>query len=84
MPVVASPSANGTSNTYKYVLEIAKEPRASKRFNQLKTINWPVQIETTDSIHYKLFIPLPIANADTTKVKDSLTALSGRKVWIER
>lgn len=79
-PVVATPP----SDSYKYVLEIAKQPRASKRFNQLKTIKWPIEMETGDSVSYKLFIKLPAANADTTHIKDSLSALSGRKVWIER
>lgn len=73
-----------TSADYKYILEVAAQPRALKRFNQLKTIKWPVELETTDSISYKLFIKLPAANTDTTRIKDSLSALSGRKVWIER
>ncbi len=72
------------SDSYKYILEIAKQPRASKRFNQLKTIKWPIEMETADSVSYKLFLKLPVTNADTTRIKDSLSALSGRKVWIER
>jgi len=73
------------SNAYKFVLEEALQPRASKRYNQLKKINWPVEMETKDSLNYKLFIKMPInGNIDTTRVKDSLSALSGRKVWIER
>lgn len=79
-PAAATPASDG----YKYILEIAKQPRASKRFNQLKTIKWPIEMETADSVSYKLFIKLPAANADTTRIKDSLSALSGRKVWIER
>lgn len=77
-------AATTASDVYKYILEIARQPRASKRFNQLKTIKWPIEMETADSVSYKLFIKLPAANADTTRVKDSLSALSGRKVWIER
>jgi hypothetical protein len=79
-PVAATPPSDG----YKYILEITKQPRASKRFNQLKTIKWPIEMETADSVSYKLFIKLPAANADTTRIKDSLSALSGRKVWIEQ
>ncbi|MCH5597001.1 hypothetical protein [Niabella ginsengisoli] len=77
-------SAADKPASYKYILEITREPRASKRFSQLKNINWPVEIETADSVNYALFIKLPAANADTTKVKDSLSVLSGRRVWIER
>lgn len=85
VPLTPKPAAAApTSDSYKYILEIARQPRASKRFNQLKTIKWPVEMETTDSVSYKLFIKLPVANADTTRIKDSLSALSGRKVWIER
>lgn len=84
-PATPQPAAvNPPSDSYKYILEIAKQPRASKRFNQLKTIQWPIEMETADSLSYKLFIKLPAANADTTRIKDSLSALSGRKVWIER
>lgn len=86
--VTPSPSQPATAispaDSYKYILEIAKQPRASKRFNQLKTIQWPIEMETADSVSYKLFIQLPVAGADTTRTKDSLSALSGRKVWIER
>ncbi|MFT4092110.1 MAG: hypothetical protein QM640_00630 [Niabella sp.] len=71
-------------DAYKYILEIAREPRASKRYNQLKKINWPVEIKSADSVNYTLYIQLPAAQADTARIKDSLSALSGRKVWIER
>ena len=80
-----APAMRETASTfYKYILEIATQPRASKRYNQLKKINWPVEIATTDSVQYKLFILLPKAGADTTKIKDSLSVLSGKKVWIDQ
>jgi len=66
---------------YKYVLEVAKSKRAFKRYNQLKYINWDVQLETTDSIQYKLYMLLPVS--DTSKTLDSLKMLTGRKVHIE-
>jgi hypothetical protein len=69
-------------NNYKYVLEVAKSKRAFKRYNQLKAIQWKVQLETKDSVQYKLFMLLP-AVSDTSKTIDSLTAMSGRKVYIE-
>jgi hypothetical protein len=70
------------SDEYKYVLEIAKSNRALKRFNQLKSNQWDVKMETRDSMQYKLFLLLP-ATRDTTWKLDSLTALSGKKVYIE-
>jgi hypothetical protein len=71
-----------TSDNYKYVLEIAKSNRAFKRYNQLKTNQWKVQLETADSVQYKLFLLLP-ASADTTRTLDSLTVMTGKRVYIE-
>ena len=66
---------------HKYVLEIAKSKRAFRRYNQLKDINWKVHLETQDSIQYKLYMLL--SSMDTTKTLDSLTVMTGRKVYIE-
>ncbi|GAB3422634.1 hypothetical protein [Niabella aquatica] len=86
--MAAKPATAATAATlpgmYKFVLETATQARAFKRYHQLKKINWPVEMQTADSVTYKLFIPLPVAHLDTTRVKDSLSALSGRRVWIER
>jgi hypothetical protein len=68
-------------SNYKYVLEIAKSKRAFRRYNQLKSINWKVQLETQDSVQYKLYMLLP--SIDTTKTLDSLTVMTGKKVYIE-
>jgi HAMP domain-containing protein len=70
------------SENYKYVLEVAQSKRAFKRYNQLKTIDWKVQLETTDSVQYKLYMLLP-ATSDSIHVMDSLTALTGKRVYIE-
>jgi len=80
IPLVQTTVAPETN--YKYVLEIAKSKRAFKRYNQLKTIRWKVQMETEDSIQYKLYMLLP-SMADTTRTIDSLTVMTGRKVYIE-
>ena len=70
---------------YKFVLEVTKATRAFRRFKQLQDTRLaPVlQLETTDSIQYKLFVLLPVTT-DTTKTIDSLTAFLGKKVYIER
>lgn len=75
-------TATVASSTYTYVLEVAREPRASRRFNQLKTINWPVELEVLDSVSKRIVMKLPRAGADTARIKDSLSVLSGRKVSI--
>lgn len=67
---------------YKYILQISKRNTAMRRYNQLKENQWPVSMETKDSIDFKLFMLLPI-RSDTTRVVDSLTALTGKRVYIE-
>ncbi len=78
---VAQTNVSAESN-YKYILEVAKSKRAFKRYKQLKEIRWKVELETRDSIQYKLYMFLP-SIADTTRTLDSLTVMTGRKVYIE-
>ena len=67
----------------KYVLEIANKNRAFERYGRLKSYGWDVQIETADSVEYKLFLTLHVPTEETSWVIDSLTALNGRKVFVE-
>lgn len=76
-----SPASN---NAFKYVLETAGKKRAINRYNKLKEYRWDVQLETKDSIQYKIFLILPTLAMDTSRVADSLTALNGRKVYVEQ
>ncbi|MEI9912868.1 MAG: hypothetical protein WDO71_26435 [Bacteroidota bacterium] len=69
-------------HNYKYILEIAKAKRAFQRYKQLRTNLWKVELETTDSVQYKLVLILPVST-DTMRILDSLTAMTGRKVFIE-
>jgi hypothetical protein len=78
-PVAAIPSG-----TYKFVLETAQKARAFSRYNTLKTYQWNVQMETKDSSQFKLYLLLPVIASDTTRIMDSLTALNGRRVYIEK
>jgi hypothetical protein len=75
---------NISSHNYKYVLEVAKAYKAFKRFKTLKDskLSNVVQLETTDSVQYKLFVLLPVTT-DTTRIIDSLTSFLGKKVYIE-
>ena len=68
----------------KFILEIADQKKSLQRFNKLKTYQWNVQLETKDSLSYKIFMLLPVAAADTSRVLDSLSRLIGKKVYIER
>ncbi len=67
----------------KFVLETAGPKRAFERYGKLKAFLWDVQMETTDSVTYKLFLVLPSLPADTSKIIDSLSLLSGRRVYLE-
>jgi hypothetical protein len=80
-------SANTTiktePGTFNLVLEIASRNRAVKRYADLKEWGHKVEMTTTDSINYKLFIPVSAPLSDTIRHRDSLSRFFGRKVWIE-
>jgi hypothetical protein len=67
---------------YKYILQVSKRNTALRRYKQLRENLWDVGMETKDSVDYKLFLLLPM-RTDTTHVVDSLTSLTGKKVYIE-
>ncbi len=68
----------------KYILEEALAKRAFERFAKLKTFQWPVQLETADSVTYRLYMLIPSTYNDTARVKDSLYILNGKKVSVAR
>ena len=71
------------AGNYKFVLETSDSLRAFSRLNRLKTFQWPAQMETKDSISFKIFILLPANAADTSRIVDSLSRLNGKRVHIE-
>ncbi len=75
-------STNGKSN-FKFVLETTNKQRAFDRYNQLKTYNWDIKLETKDSLVYKLYVIIHGMPIDTIRIKDSLNLLYGNKVKIE-
>lgn len=85
--IVATPPVSTTINNngnYKYILETANKERALKRYKQLKTNLWDVHLETTDSLAFTLYLSLPKSGADTTRVKDSLSMMTGKRVYIAK
>jgi hypothetical protein len=74
--------ANQHPDSYKYILEVANATRAQKRYKQLKPYWGDIQMETKDSVTYKLYFIRPVTN-DTSWKKDSLTAWYGKKVYID-
>lgn len=81
-PSTAAHSVATPLGMVTYILETTREPRASKRYNQLKKIDWPVELEKTDSLHYNILMKLETPPADTARVRDSLTVISGKRVTI--
>ena len=79
---VVPPADNDTTSkfktaegTYKFIVETADKKRGWDRFQLLKSWGLPVQMETPDSIKYKLFFILPATASDTTRLLDSLSRL---------
>lgn len=81
---VMVPTQTAAIDSYKVVLEITNAKRASTRFAQLKSFQWKIRMETKDSADYKLYLRVPITGTDTTRLKDSLYYLYGKKVFFER
>lgn len=81
--IEVSPQKPADGNT-KFILLIADKQRAAQRLAKLKNFQWPVLMETNDSINYKIYMLLPATAADTTRLKDSLSMLNGKRVYIER
>jgi hypothetical protein len=72
------------ANQRKVVLEEAYSKWAFYRYKKLKKDHqWPVQMETNDSMLYKLYVMMPVNIADTTRLLDSLTRMNGKRVYIE-
>ncbi|HWR32827.1 MAG TPA: hypothetical protein VN451_04850 [Chitinophagaceae bacterium] len=84
LPVQNGAAISAPSGNYKFILEISNAKRAFERFGRLKTFQWNVQMETNDSVTYKLFLILPASAADTSRIVDSLSMLNGRSVYIEQ
>jgi hypothetical protein len=81
---VIVPARNIPAGKQKFVLEVANAKRAFERFGRLKNFQWNVQMETQDSLTYKLFLMLPASAGDTSRLLDSLSMLNGRRVFIEQ
>jgi len=67
-------------NGYKFILETPHKKRALYRYENIKdsrmvqAFDSRIQMETTDSVNFKIFIVIPCAAADTARYKDSLNA----------
>ena len=70
---------------YRFVIETTNnKARALKRFSQLKSLGTSIQMETQDSILYKLYFHLQALPTDTIRIKDSLRTRYGKRVTVEK
>lgn len=79
---ITTPAGN-----YKFVCELTQtKARALQRYAVLQQLNRKFQMETSDSIHFKIYVVLPAT--DTTRQKDSLKlwywGARDRKIQIEQ
>jgi len=79
----ATVSPASADSSFSVVLEIAKRDRAMKRYADLREWGHKVVMTTTDSVSFKIFLPIKAPLADTAKYRDSLAGFFARKVWIE-
>ena len=63
------------SNNFKFVVEVAPKQRGLYRYDMLKGFGLNIQMETKDSVDFKLFFLLPAEAKDTTRIIDSLRNL---------
>ncbi len=80
---VVLPPQSTPAGMQKFILEVCNAKRAFERYGRLKTFLWDIQMETKDSATYKLFMLLPASANDTNRIIDSLSLLSGKRVYIE-
>ena len=85
---VKQPVTKISSDSYRFVIEVANKKRAYYRYNMLKNGNVPVKISNIDSTTFKLYFELPATSADTARIADSLSsrypALNKRKAFAEQ
>lgn len=81
-------TSKSDSVRYKMVFEVTTlKDRALKRTRQLHSYNHNSKYDTVhvgDVVRYRLFLPVRIKPADTTRVKDSLGVFLGSRVTVER
>lgn len=61
--------------TYRFVIEQSSRQRALKRYRDLRDWGVQVNMETKDSLSFKLLFVLEATPADTLKIRDSLSRL---------
>jgi len=75
---------HGDTSLYKFViLSTANKTRALKRYNQLRSFELGVKMDTKDSSYFKIYFPIYTLPKDTLHIKDSLSDYYATKTTIE-
>jgi hypothetical protein len=86
-PAIAPAHPGLPAGYYKFVVETTEKTRGLKRYHRLKNFGLAIQMETKDSLRFKLFFMLPAAPADTSRLIDSLRRLytpAGNSAYVEK
>jgi hypothetical protein len=82
--MVQQPLANDAV-TYKFIiLRTHNKEHALKRYSQLQGYQLKVNLETKDSLYFKVYFSFPALAKDTIHIKDSLEREYAHKVILER
>lgn len=71
------------ADSFYIVLEKSTKPRAELRYADLKKWGHNVQMVRSDSVNFKLRIPINAPLTDTIIHRDSLARFFGKRVWVE-
>jgi hypothetical protein len=75
----------GEKVPYKFIiLRTHNKEHALKRYAQLQSYSLKVNLETKDSLYFKVYFPFPAFSKDTLHIKDSLRREYAHDVIIER
>lgn len=64
--------ADSNAGGYKFIVEKTTKARAMRRYEDLKSFGNKIQVESNDSINYRLYYVIPATAADTTRIRDSI------------
>jgi hypothetical protein len=89
-PVSLNPATASVAGNYKFIIESTNDKaRAIKRYRELRSYGNKILLQTSDSVHFKLYYSLPATPSDTLRIRDSLNrwfykSSTSSKVHIEQ
>lgn len=84
VPRPPAPAQPDASSGFNIILEKAGRQRAMKRYAELREWGHQAMMTTSDSVDFKIYIPIEAPLTDSARHRDSISRFFGRKVWVER